>query len=147
MLSATEAAEACGVSLRTMSRRLNAGKVPGAERKGNSWAVPLEGLLAAGFHPYRSEPAAAAVVPDPAAVERVAELEKLLGDERHRRELAETREQGLRELVEQLRGDLDYQRALMPGTAGGVSMPAPGGDVPASTEPERKRPRWWSRRS
>jgi len=126
VLSATEAARACGVSLRTMSRRLNSGQVPGAERDGNAWRVPVEGLIAAGFQLYRSQP----VEPDPATgylpglpgpaqlqAQRVAELEQQLRDEQHRRELAETRERGLERLVEQLREDLDYQRSLMPGPA------------------------------
>jgi len=136
-----------------MSRRLNRGEVPGAERVGNSWSVPVEGLLAAGYPVNRSRPEqgetflrVADKVAGAITDQRVTELEQQLRDERHRRELAETRERGLERLVEQLRGDLDYQRALMPGGAGGISVPGPAADVPTSLEPERKRPRWWGLR-
>lgn len=49
VVSAAEAARLAGVSARTMSRHLAAGKVPGAEREGGGWKVPVDGLVAAGY--------------------------------------------------------------------------------------------------
>lgn len=49
VVSAAEAARLAGVSARTMSRHLAAGKVPGAERVGGGWQVPVDGLVAAGY--------------------------------------------------------------------------------------------------
>lgn len=106
-LSLRAAAEACGVSRTTMRRRRENGDFPGAVQDPvTGWTVPVEDLTAAGFRPNVPIPAQAAeaeqrqgvaedaAVADPAA--RVAELERELLGERHRRELAEAEMRGLR---------------------------------------------------
>jgi hypothetical protein len=57
-----EAALACGVSLDTVRRRIRAGKIPGAHRRGDApfgeWVLPRAGLEAAGFTIHSGESAA-----------------------------------------------------------------------------------------
>lgn len=49
--SESQAAKLCGVSRSTIQRARKRGDIPGVERIGNGWSLPLEGLLAAGFTP------------------------------------------------------------------------------------------------
>lgn len=49
--SESQAAKLCGVSRSTIQRARKRGDIPGVERVGNGWSLPLEGLLAAGFKP------------------------------------------------------------------------------------------------
>ena len=55
--SAADAARECGVSRPTITRAAAAGRIAGAVRDdAGAWALPLDGLLAAGFHPGRPSP-------------------------------------------------------------------------------------------
>src|SRR5699024_4708066 len=105
--SAAEAARRCGVGRATIQRALTAGRIPGAEQTDAGWSIPLEGLLAAGFHPSRPSPPEdtapparehdrAAAEPLPEHARRLADLEAELAEaraqtalERIRREAAE----------------------------------------------------------
>ncbi len=49
--SESQAAKLCGVSRSTIQRARKRGDIPGVERVGSGWSLPLEGLLAAGFTP------------------------------------------------------------------------------------------------
>lgn len=49
--SESQAAKLCGVSRSTIQRARKRCAIPGVERIGNGWSLPLEGLLAAGFTP------------------------------------------------------------------------------------------------
>lgn len=51
--SSNQAAKVCGVSRTTMQRRLAASAIPGAEfnEASQTWRIPLDGLIAAGFSP------------------------------------------------------------------------------------------------
>lgn len=56
-LTLTAAAEACGVSRRTIRRRLDAGHFPNAwQESGGVRRVPVVDLIAAGLHPNASRP-------------------------------------------------------------------------------------------
>ena len=103
VFTAADAARRCGVARSTLTRRLQAGEIPGAAKDDDgAWRVPLAGLLAAGLVPdaYRP-PADADDDPAPvldaaarvAAAEHAAALARLEGEllaERARREAAET---------------------------------------------------------
>lgn len=105
-LSLRAAADACGVSLSTMRRRREGGAFPGAERDPvTGWGVPVEDLAAAGFTVTGSVPAqaeagehqdVAGATAGAGLADRVAELERELLAEQHRRELAEVEARGLR---------------------------------------------------
>jgi predicted component of type VI protein secretion system len=146
-----EAADICAVSKITIRRAHDAGKFANEWRaagfKGpasGEWRVPIEDLLAAGFKPHAANsspqaprgPQAATAAPPlspPPAVavdvlephSRIAELERELADERHRRELAEAI------AAEQRAHLVDLRQALL------ILNPGP---------PPVKR-RWWTRRS
>ena len=104
VFTAADAARRCGVARSTLTRRLQAGEVPGAAKDDDgAWRVPLAGLLAAGMVPDAYRPPAdgdddpAPPVPDAAAriaaAEHAAAIARLEGEllaERARREAAET---------------------------------------------------------
>lgn len=84
------AAQACGVDVATIRRRLRTGQIPGARRTGpqswDPWEIPLSGLVAAGLctnatandAPTASPPADPPVGELSAARHRIAELEALV---------------------------------------------------------------------
>lgn len=95
--SAAEAARQCGVSRSTLTRRLNAGDIPGAQKTADGWRIPAQGLAISGL-PVRSLPAdqddaaPSAGGATEAATDSSAELAQLraqLETERARREGAE----------------------------------------------------------
>lgn len=49
--SPQKAADECGISRSTIMRKLYADEIPGAEKVGTSWAIPVPGLIAAGLKP------------------------------------------------------------------------------------------------
>lgn len=117
--SASEAARRCGTSRATMTRRLQAGAIPGATRDAaGAWLVPLSGLLAAGFHPDRPAPPEEQQDQDAEAATADA-----LRDAHHSRELAEIRaaldlERARRQAAEELAAERaarvsDLRRALL----------------------------------
>lgn len=54
--SAAESAKRCGVARSTIQRALTQGRFPNAMSTDEGWRIPVEDLLAAGFHPGRSTP-------------------------------------------------------------------------------------------
>ncbi|MFC4185330.1 MULTISPECIES: helix-turn-helix transcriptional regulator [Streptomyces] len=160
MLNQREAAAACGVSRTTIRRRREAGALPGAvEDPYRGWLIPVEDLLAAGFH--LNAPAPPDEPPSPAApagkggdvgddVQEVAELRAELERVRHEhalavaeaehgRELAQAEADHLREQL-QARGEhiADLQRALkalMPSPER-PGLGQPPASVPGQTRPE-----------
>lgn len=107
--SASEAARRCGIGRATMTRKLQAGSIPGATRdEQGHWQVPLSGLLAAGFHPDRPSPPeedADQGVEDIAA--KLAEVEQELALERGRREAMEKTSEQIAELHRKLAAEKD----------------------------------------
>jgi hypothetical protein len=113
----SDAAQRVGVSRSTLRRRREQGSFPNAYRDAaGQWRIPIEDLLAAGFHPGNHEPAQAAqpsTVGTPtgqahgsteqaneqalAALNRIRELETALAVEQaHREGLERTLEQAVR---------------------------------------------------
>lgn len=141
-LSAAEAARAAGVSAKTIGRALKAGRIEGAERlPGGGWAVPVEGLLAAGYTLHRSEPAPVVDTPQPEA-DRVRELEAEVAELRRERDVAVAELRRADDALADVRLAL---RALSAGaTDGGVSVPD---TVPRAPEAPvaRTAGRWWRR--
>ncbi len=100
-LTLTEAAGACGVSRKTVRRRLDADEFPNARRldgpagtETGPWVIPTEDLIAAGFELH--QPAGPDPTPPPTTAEperpdvgRLDELEKENADLRRRAEVAE----------------------------------------------------------
>jgi len=142
VLSAAEAARAAGVSPKTVARALKAGKVPGAERlPSGGWAVPVEGLLAAGFTLHRSEPEpvveTAQVEPD-----RVRVLEAEVAELRRERDVAVARAALLEQSADDLRLAL---RALSAGGGdGGSTLSSDAARTPEAPV-ARTAGRWWRR--
>lgn len=137
--SASEAARRCGIGRATMTRRLQAGAIPGATRdEDGHWQVPLSGLLAAGLHPDRPAPPEDVDLGDDPAHDDVAtavelaELRGMLAVERARREAAEQLAAERAARVDDLR------RALLalepPGPAQEVN-PQPTAPAPPAQEP------------
>ncbi|GAA0699644.1 hypothetical protein GCM10010260_84290 [Streptomyces filipinensis] len=168
-LSLRAAADACGVSLSTMRRHRENGSFPGARRDPKAgWTVPVEDLLAAGFRLNAPGPTAAeeeqrqgvAEVPaGPGAAARVAELERDLLAERHRRELAEAEARSLgAQLAAKDENLADLRRAMLALTAGAQpaaeltaapTVPAqapPPATAPEAAAVEQGKRRWWPRR-
>ena len=123
-----------------MRKHLVAGDIPGAERtvsddgRPGQWTVPVDGLLAAGFHPNRLDAAHMDVNPDPEA-DRLREQVRLLTVERDAaRQLAEERRQALD----------DLRTALHVLEAGQLTAPDRRAEQPnhSAEQPSRRR-RWW----
>lgn len=91
-LTIREAADAAGVSQRTVRRRVAAGAFPGAAKDETDpfgpWTIPVEDLLAAGFTLYAPTPEAPALSTQVDDAE-VAHLRAELDLERVRRQAAE----------------------------------------------------------
>lgn len=144
-LTIAQAAEAAGVSTRTLRRRLHDGSFPGAKRgdaPSDPWMIPVEDLLAAGFRLNTSGPEGEAQAPAglyAGALElqqKVASLEAELAVERARREGAE-------DLLAEVRAHLATAQAMSRALGAGTT------EGPASTPEgttERPRRRLWSRR-
>lgn len=88
MLNQREAATACGVSRTTIRWRREAGALPGAvEDPVRGWLIPVEDLLAAGFH--LNAPASVPAGTDGDVQEDVAALRAELKRARHEHAMAE----------------------------------------------------------
>jgi len=109
MLTLAQAAKACSTSQRTVSRRLKEGKILGASRtREGQWAIPIEGLIAAGLEPYQSKPEPAATIADELR-ETKTRLETALV------ELAETKAkaEGLERLAEAVQDNISDLRSSL----------------------------------
>lgn len=141
-LSAAEAARAAGVSAKTIGRALKAGRIEGAVRLPNGgWAVPVEGLLAAGYPLHRSEPEPLEVTPqgDP---DRVRALEAEVAELRRERDVAVAELRRADDALADVRLAL---RALSAGTAGeGDTVPDTVTRAPEAPV-ARTAGRWWRR--
>ncbi|GAB2463458.1 helix-turn-helix domain-containing protein [Streptomyces incanus] len=131
LLTQREAATACGVSRTTIRRRREAGELPGAVLDDDrGWLIPVDDLLAAGFHLNAPAPPDEKAVGDLAPAERQqdpgdadalrTELERLrhehalaLADERNARALAEAEARHLKARLDERATHIeDLQRAL-----------------------------------
>jgi hypothetical protein len=141
-LSAAEAARAAGVSAKTIGRALKKGKVPGAERlPSGGWALPVEGLLAAGYVLHRSEPEPVEVTPqgDP---DRVRALEAEVAELRRERDVAVAVAEERAAALADVRLAL---RALNAGTdPEGTAVPTTAARAPEAPV-ARTAGRWWRR--
>jgi hypothetical protein len=144
MLTLSAAVKASGLSLSTLRRHLAAGRIAGASRTATGWAIPISGLIAAGYAPRTtppdSTPSRAPTVPTGPGVDGSA-----LRDEntRLRAELlrleAETEAQ--RRHLADLQKALDVLARALP--------PAPNTEVTPPTIAQTTPPtvaRWWHRR-
>ncbi|MGY4973483.1 helix-turn-helix domain-containing protein [Streptomyces nigrescens] len=152
LLTQIEAAEACGVSRTTIRRRRTDGVFPGAvQDPKRGWMIPIEDLLAAGFHPNapRGAPAGTAAKPgrtlaggDQEAEQLRAELQRL----QHEHELELERAKSAQKLAEtevrHLKGQLhergqhieSLQRALAALTPAPERAAIPSPAAPAGAE-------------
>ena len=96
-LGLTEAATACRVSRRTIERRLHNGTLEGAHKDTTGqWVIPLEGLLAAGFHPNAPTPPEEPAPPAPP--DATVELDRLRAELDRERTLRVALEANLEDL-------------------------------------------------
>lgn len=165
----SRAAQMAGVSLSTVKRRLAAGEFPNAVRDDSgAWLVPVEDLLAAGFHLNRSTTQGSddqTQATDPGMNDRVTDLERQLTDaratirvEQARREAAEqvaaaheqraaTAERALL-MLEARREPVAPPAPVIPEqpAAADVTPPPPAVQDEPTAEPPRPRSRlsrWW----
>ena len=92
-----EAATACGVSAKTIRRRVQNDAFPNAHRTGRGpWLIPVEDLLADGLQPGKPSPPDAVEEPEPAVANKVdadlAELARLREQNAELRRRAEVAE-------------------------------------------------------
>ena len=92
----SRAATMTGVSQSTMKRRLRAGAFPNAAQdESGAWVIPVEDLLAAGFHlngqTQVSDPGQRAVTPVGDLGQRIADLERQLTEEHAARLIEQVR--------------------------------------------------------
>lgn len=113
-MSAATAAKRTGVGRATITRRLQAGQIPGATRdeRGN-WQIPPEGLRAAGL-----DPAAAEQQHPGAGAAEVARLRSQLIVEQQARAVAETQ-------AEERAGQIAYLQQLLDQVTARQTSPAP----------------------
>lgn len=147
-LTQREAAAACGVSLSTIRRYREGGRLPHAERdSARGWLIPVEDLLAAGLRvgrpaPPEGEPPTLSGRATPLSTPvgegeqpTVSDLAAQLTEERHRRQLAEAAAEHLgRELAARDAHLADVRRALlalMPAPETRPAVPERGGEPPA----------------
>lgn len=101
-----EAARLCGVSLDTIRRRIRAGQIPGALRRGEAlfgeWALPRSGLEAAGLY-VETKPNR------PALDATTTELAGLHAEVARWQERAEAAER----LVDELRSEIAFNRRIL----------------------------------
>lgn len=147
VLSLTDAATACDVARRTLTRALDAGKFPGAWRAdgrqgpgSGPWMVPVVELMAAGYMPKVSEPTRAplgaprissttssvdASAQADALTEELQALKSRLSAAEHRAEMAEALATERERALDDLRTALRVLEASRPAPA----TPAPTVDL------------------
>ena len=138
VLTLAEAVAATGKSRNTLRRLLKAGEIEGAAQlPGGSWAIPVDGLLAAGLplhRPDRGEAPVADPARDPASTGELAQLREEVT--RLRVELASARTAA----DERGRALEDLRLAMR------MLTPAPVEVAPVSgPSPDPGRKRWWNR--
>lgn len=139
VLSVSEAAKACQVAAKTITRRLPALQEHGASKDSDGhWRIPIEALLAVGLRPGKpTSPDTVQEQRDMSQATVQAELTAL----RHRAELAEALLAAERRTSEALSLAL---RALTAGAPAATPTPAPTPDIAPETPPRRRR--WWQSR-
>lgn len=142
VLSLAEAVAATGKSRNTLRRFLKAGEIEGATQlPGGSWAIPVEGLLAAGLSLHRPDRGPA---PHPAPGSAPGTTEELdrLRDEvtRLRVELASART-----AAEERGRALEDLRVALRMLTGPAPTTAPVRDPQGDTADDPRRKRWWNR--
>jgi hypothetical protein len=157
----SRAATMAGVSQSTMERRLRSGAFPhAAQDDTGAWTIPVEDLLAAGFHlngqTQVTDPVHSEVTPVGDLGRRIADLERQLVEERAARLVEQAHRQAAEQIaVEREKRAQTAERAMLmlesfrspPAAAPGASMPATAAVV-SSMEPEPDRlaaRRWWRR--
>ncbi len=168
LLSVSGAAKACGVSRRTIHRRLAEKAFPAATQDHDgTWRIPVDDLLGAGFHLYAPVPETP--IPTQGGTESahgpaqertpevgrlrdaLVEAERRLGTAEHRANLAEAIAAERLRTIDTLSTAL---RALQPGPQPARPTPhdehraaPPPGQPPSPEAADPPRPRrWWSRR-
>ena len=147
-LTITEAAAACGVSRKTIRRRLDADKFPNAHRldgpagtETGPWVIPIEDLIAAGLQPGKPAPPdkPEPVSPEPMdashASEADDELEKLREENNDLRRRAEVAEAELRRADQTIEAQAMALRMLEAGPPPGPA-PATHTETATPTRPE-----------
>lgn len=147
-LTITQAADACGVSKKTIRRRIDAAAFPNARRldgpageASGPWVVPVDDLIAAGLTvgkpspPDEPPPTVSAAEPAPTESDELAKLRADNAELRRRAEVAEA--------VADERGRAldDARLALRALTAG----PDPVSAAETPPEPEGRRRGWFGR--
>ena len=162
LLSVAAAARACGVSRRTIHRRLAAQAFPAAtQTEDGSWQIPVEDLLGAGFHPH----APSVEVPTPArpndkgahapvlgGTPEVGTLRAALTEAEHRATAAEHRATLAEAVATERLRTIDTLstalRALQPGPAPEKRAAETAEEPPAAAKGQERaeRSRWWHRK-
>ena len=149
-LTHSQAVKACGISARTLTRRLQAGAIEGATKGATGeWLIPIEGLIAAGYPPNVSRPEKQPVVP----VQDRGEIERLrsqLAAAEARAEAAAIRNRDLERALDNAEATARVaEKALLMLEAGSQAAKVepvivePVNVPPVVEEPKRKR---WGRR-
>jgi hypothetical protein len=147
------AADACGVDPKSIRRRRQQLEDHGSQRnEDGSWSIPLGALLAAGLHPGKpsppdappgqhevgGRPASPGAAPEAA---RIAELERLLTEERAARLLEQVQRQAAEQLAAERKAWIaDLRLALRAIEAGRPDPAGPGNAVDAALDPGADRP-------
>lgn len=142
-LSVEQAAEAYGLSISTVYRRLHKGEVPGAYKvqtsQGDAWRIPLGSLEAIGYHrEQEAEPTPAQAAPLPEAFDAVvSRLTAVIESSQRQIQAAEAdRGESLKRQVE-LEVSAARAEAKLEAVEGQVA------ELKAEVERLRKRRRWF----
>lgn len=159
VLTLGQAVDASDVSRSTLRRWLQAGKVPGATRtEDGGWAIPVDGLLAAGAHLHNPRTSARGVNTDADRVHDASPVDALreeLGQLRLEVVVARAQREKAEAIAEERGRALDDARRMLrmleagPVPAHGTPV-EPVHDTPAEPWPEQAmappRQHWWRRR-
>jgi hypothetical protein len=142
VLSLAEAVAATGKSRNTLRRFLKAGEIEGATQlPGGSWAIPVEGLLAAGLPLHRPDRGHAPDAAPGSGPDQAGELGRLREEvTRLRVELASART-----AAEERGRALEDLRVALRMLTGPARTAAPVNGPSADTPSYDRRKRWWSR--
>ena len=145
------AVKASTVSLSTMRRHLNDGRIPGAVRTDAGWSIPISGLIAAGYALRISPADGMAAKPAPSPAAEVDGLDVLRDENARLRRTVERLEaanDAQREHLADLRRMLDmFAQALPVATTSPAEVTETASPTAMGSEPPRApRRRWWKRR-